>query len=354
MNTRQTIIAAAIGIVFGTSHTALAAETIQPASRQHQQVWAISTDNDLFVPTQTDRDFTAGLALTYAGQPGVRYWRGFDNALASVDRWLHLNTATQDSGAITPALEFGVYGFTPDNIEATDLQTNDRPYASLVYLSASRVYRDAASGDAWSTALTIGALGLDVFEAGQNTVHRVIGANQAEGWQHQISDGGELTLRYQAAYHDYWALSSPSAQFKTTYFGSVGYLTEAGVALSTRMGRISSPDYRFNPELIAYGERVNEAATTPFGGQESYFWGGVAVKARAYNAFLQGQFRDSEHTLSGSELRPLLVEAWVGYTLSLARDFKLSYVVRAQSSEIKQGEGDRSLLWGGLVLSQSF
>jgi len=29
-------------------------------------VLAVSTDNDLFAPTQTDRDYTAGLAVTYA------------------------------------------------------------------------------------------------------------------------------------------------------------------------------------------------------------------------------------------------------------------------------------------------
>ena len=322
------------------------------ATGQEKQVWAISTDNDLFVPRQTDRDFTAGVALTYAGRSGLEHWAGFDRALGAMDQLLHLNPL-RDSDYV-PAIEFGVYGFTPDDIEATQLVTSDRPYASLVYLSASRVYRNTHNGDAWTSSLTIGALGLDVFEAGQNTVHRAIGAHQAEGWNHQISDGGELTFRYQTAYHDYWDLSSPSAQFKTTYFGSVGYLTEAGVALSTRLGRISSPDYRFNPELIAYGERVNEAAATPFGGREHYFWGGVAVKARAYNAFLQGQFRDSEYTLSGSELRPLLAEAWIGYTVSFDPHLKLSYVMRAQTSEVKEGDADRSLLWGGLVLSQSF
>lgn len=29
-------------------------------------VLALSTDNDLFAPTQTDRDYTAGVAITYS------------------------------------------------------------------------------------------------------------------------------------------------------------------------------------------------------------------------------------------------------------------------------------------------
>lgn len=76
------------------------------------------------------------------------------------------------------------------------------------------------------------------------------------------------------------------------------------------------------------------------------------MKARAYNAFLQGQFRDSDHELNASDLNVLLAEAWVGNTHTLGRDIELSYVLRVQTSEIKEGEGDRTLAWGGLVISK--
>src|SRR5690606_39012728 len=133
-------------------------------------------------------------------------------------------------------------------------------------------------------------------------LHGWLGNQPIKGWDNQISDGGEPTARYQIAHHHYWATKPSSARYKTTVFSSVGYLTEIGVALSTRRGLISSPDHRFNPELIAYGERVNDAAATPYQGKERYFWGGVTLKARLYNAFLQGQFRDSAHTLNYGDL----------------------------------------------------
>lgn len=322
--------------------------------RHDKQAWAVSMDNDLFVPAGSDRDFTAGFALTYSGRPGVKHWQGLDNSLAVLDRLHGLDAEGRESSLVTPAIEIGAYGFTPENIEARAVQQDDRPYASLIYLSASRIYQTDGGRDAWSSAVTIGVLGADVFEDAQNAVHSVTSSDKSRGWDHQVSDGGELTLRYQTAYHQYWNISSPSVELKTTYFGSVGYLTEGGIALSTRSGQIASPDYRFNPELISYGERVNDTAAAPYAGRESYFWGGVALKARAYNAFLQGQFRNSDHTLHASELRPILAEAWIGYTVSFSSDMKFSYVLRAQTSEIRDGEGDRSLLWGGLVLSQSF
>jgi hypothetical protein len=310
---------------------------------------ALSLDNDLFVPTGSDRDYTAGVALTYA--------RDVWPELNGVDRWLnrvddHLALGSLDtSSLITTSWEVGSYGFTPEDIQREDIQLDDRPYASLVYTAISHAYEAPRGSGVITSTLTLGALGLDVFEHLQNGVHRLVGSDTARGWKHQISDGGEPTARYQLAYHDYWRNNTQRTKFKTTYFGSVGYLTEAGLALSTRQGQISSPDYRFNPELISYGERVVDTATRA-SGPEHYFWGGASLRVRAYNAFLQGQFRHSDHSLSASETRAVIAEAWVGYTARLSTDFVLSYVLRVQSSEIKRGEGDRTLVWGGLTLSR--
>lgn len=322
------------------------------AEEAERHAWAFSMDNDLFVPGSVrDVDFTGGFAITYSGRKGPGYWQGLDDSLGALD---HVFGADKEDSSITPSIEFGMYGFTPHEIEATEVLPSDRPYASLVYLSVGRIYQSRQpGGDAWSSALTIGALGLDLFGDIQNEVHDLTGSKTASGWRHQVSEGGELTLRYQAAYHDYWDINSKTRHFKTTYFASVGYLTEAGIALSTRQGLISSPSHRFNPELISYGERVNEAALTPNEGAESYFWGGVSLKARAYNAFLQGQFRHSEHTLDSEELRPVLAEAWAGYTASFVYGLKFSYFLRAQSSEIREGDADRSMIWGGFVISRS-
>jgi len=349
----NTHLVRAIALSVTLAATSAGQATAATGTAADKQAVAVSLDNDLFVPTGTDRDFTAGFALTYAGRPGVKYWQGLDDGLAALDRLHGLDAQGHESSLVTPAIEIGAYGFTPEDIEAHDVQQDDRPYASLLYVSASRIYQASSGRNAWSSAITIGVLGTSVFEDVQQGVHNATNSEKSRGWGHQISDGGELTARYQTAYHQYWNISSPSVELKTTYFGSVGYLTEGGIALSTRSGQISSPDYRFNPELISYGERVNDAATTPYSGRESYFWGGVALKARAYNVFLQGQLRDNDHELHANDLRPVLAEAWVGYTVSLSREIRFSYVLRAQTSEIKKGEGDRNLLWGGLVLSKS-
>lgn len=322
------------------------ASTAARANAKH--VWAVSLDNDLFVPfTTRDRDYTGGMALTYSGEGGAKYRRPLDRLQAGIDRLM----GVPKRKATTTSVELGLYGFTPDDIQHTDVLTTDRPYASLLYLSASRMYA-LSDSTSITTSLTWGVLGTDIFGELQRELHRAAGNSQVHGWHNQISDGGELTARYQIAHHTYWQSNDFRSRFKTTLFSSVGYLTEVGVALSTRRGLISSPDHRFNPELISYGERVNDTVMAPYQGEESYFWGGISFKTRLYNAFLQGQFRDSVHTLRYSELRPVIAEAWLGYTLTIGQQYRVSYVVRAQTSEIRAGEGDRAHVWGGFVFSR--
>lgn len=320
-------------------------------ARPAKQAWAISLDNDFFVPLGTrDRDFTGGLALTFSEAGQSTQWQPFDALLRRLDKSIVAGALahTIDSRA----MEFGFYGFTPEAIEEAAIVTNDRPYAGLVYLSTSRTYT-LDNGNGISTAFTLGILGSDFIGSAQNELHRWLGNRPVKGWGNQISEGGELTARYQIAHHHYWHKERTDRRYKTTVFSSVGYLTEVGISLSTRRGLINSPDHHFNPELIAYGERINDAAAMPYYGQENYFWGGVTLKARLYNAFLQGQFRQSVHTLAYNELRPLIAEVWLGYTLTLGQEYKVSYVIRAQSSELKSGAGNRSHLWGGLVFSRS-
>jgi len=329
---------------------AIAVSSSAAIAEPSDSVLAFSTDNDLFAPTQTDRDYTAGVAITYSSNsrefmnnPVSRASQGLDNLLSS---GFHTESGNRESAA----LEFGVYGFTPEEISATTIDRTDRPYSSLVYLSSSQSYQGLGEGSGWTTSMTVGMMGLDVFKSSQDSIHKVVGSDQARGWDHQISNGGEPTFRYSAAYHHYMGSNEPNQQVKTTYFGSVGYLTEFGAALVFRGGLISSPDNRFNPELMAYGERA--PGVSAVGGRESYFWGGMSVKARAYNAYLQGQFRHSDHELSANDLNVLLAEVWAGYTYSFGAGATLSYVLRAQSSEIKNGTGNRTLAWGGLVFSK--
>lgn len=313
--------------------------------------WAFAFDNDVLVPGHRDQDYTYGLNFTQTGVKARNATLSLNTPLIALDEWVgfeHSSLGTQE----TFSREMGAFGFTPEDISQNEANSNDRPYASLVYLSGSREQVDLVENVAWKSTLTIGVLGLDVVGELQNIAHQITNGEEAQGWNNQISNGGELTGRYVLARQKYFDSFSENVEVKSTVQTSIGYLTEASWSVSMRTGRIHSPWSSFNPELASYGEKSSYSSNAK-AVSERYFWAGVAVKARAYNAFLQGQFRDSAVTYEHHQLNPLLIEAWAGYTFAFKQGYRISYVLRGHSSEIEEGAGDRNLLWGGIIIARS-
>ncbi|AXQ27515.1 lipid A deacylase LpxR family protein [Solimonas sp. K1W22B-7] len=321
--------------------------------------WSAYFDNDVLVPINRDEDYTGGFAFTYAGRRAQQWWVSLDRPLGGLDSLLGIERQGCGSRFTLHSLQVGVVAFTPGDIEIPTVIPGDRPYASLVYLANGRNYIRSKDDPAWHTSFSIGVIGLKLARAGQNAIHSALGIAEAEGWDHQISNGGEPTFRYTVARQ---ALIASNFQRERTEFelkhslaGSVGYLTEASAALSLRWGRINTPWWSFPPERVEYiaepAPVIGGSDIRP-GSRELYLWGGIKARARAYNAFLQGQFRDSDLEYSHSDLRPLIGEAWAGVTAQISREYRLSYVMRYQSSELKDGPGDREVIWGSLFLSR--
>ncbi len=76
------------------------------------------------------------------------------------------------------------------------------------------------------------------------------------------------------------------------------------------------------------------------------------MKLRAYNVFLQGQFRGSALTYEYKQLRPVVFEMWLGYNHELSNGYYVNYSLRGHTSEIKDGAGDRNMIWGGVVVGR--
>ncbi len=319
--------------------------------RKIHSSWAFAFDNDLLAPGHRDRDYTYGRNLTYSGITAIDAGISLKAPLAIIDRWLGLQQLTNNVQN-NYSVETGLYGFTPKNITQEQINESDRPYASIIYLSSSHEQLNADNNVAWKTTLTLGVLGLGIAGELQNVAHEQVSGKEARGWNHQISNGGELTGRYTIARQHYLESFSDSLEMKSTLQASVGYLTETSWSLSLRSGKIISPWVTFNPDLITYGEKSTYSNNTS-SSNEHYFWAGFTIKARFYNAFLQGQARDTDFSYSYDSLRPMILEGWAGYTYAFKQGYRISYVLRAQTSEIKQGDGNRNLVWGGLIFAKT-
>lgn len=317
--------------------------------------WAFYFDNDLFASTGRDRDYTGGISLTLSGTQAAAYPLSVDPLLSMVNDWL---AAGSMSDSTLHSFEFGLTAFTPDNIEVITPVFDDRPYAGLIYVSNTRQNVNYRNRTSVISSLTIGAFGLNLAGEFQNAIHKIIDSNQAQGWDNQISDGGELTLRYSLSkQYVRWAdYSTPGFNYeiKTARKVNVGYLTDLTWSVSGRFGKIRTPWSSFNPQNAAYAEKgLPLAKLNNNPKNELYFWTGLSVQLRAYNALLQGQFRDSVVTYDSDELNHVVGEVWMGVTSELDSGLRLSYFLRGQTSEIKTGPGSRNPVWGGIIVSRS-
>ncbi|CAA0085271.1 Uncharacterised protein [BD1-7 clade bacterium] len=317
----------------------------------NRESWTLMIDNDIFTPGTKDADYTFGMAFIVGGLAPSTNWWTLAPIVNSLDTLFGIDDAR--FAIVSRSIDFGFFALTPLQTNATEAIQDDRPYASLIFYSTANERVDALRKQAWQTSITVGVIGLPLVGEIQNGLHTLLNTDHVQGWSNQISAGGEPTFRYSMAHQTFLPLNSPHFEMKSTFAGSLGYLTQGSWSLSMRAGALNSPWWAFKPEVSNYGEQSG-SSNIETNHAESYFFAGITLKARVYNAFLQGQFRHSEVKYSLDEKRIMIGEAWAGFTFAFKDGFRFSYMARLQSSELRHGQGDRYLLWGGLTFAQVF
>jgi Outer membrane protein LpxR len=345
----------------GSACGAAAQSTYQPYAPEPAGVGAgFVLDEHLLTDASRDQDYNGGGEVTLSGRRGGVVGRVLDRALGLADRASCRFAAIPAlQGRSDHAFAAGLLVFTPRNLGARGVMRGDRPYASLFFLSAGRRYVSRNNALAYDTSLTVGVLGLAAAGDVQRVLHDVTGSVQPRGWSHQISDGGEPTARYSFARQSLLADFGRGpwrADSKWTGALSLGTVTEASVALNVRAGRIESPWWSFTPEQDMYVQETQPVPPPlpPGASPEIFAFAGLRLKVRAYNAFLEGQFRHSDLTYGQGDLNPLLGEAWAGIEFRTASGWAIQYLARWQSAELRSGVGSRSFLWGSIEIAKSF
>jgi hypothetical protein len=303
-------------------------------------------DQDMFIPGgNDDRDYTMGIAVEFFQDRGPLYLMG--DLLERVDSVVGFD---RRCGRIYRSFLLGAVSFTPDDIGNPEPIFDDRPYASLIYLANKQVVADESR--ALGVELMVGALGLGVADSVQTSLHQwyrgVTGKSEPvdpEGWDNQISDGGELTLRLRLsearrlAHGDSWDMAG-------TWDVNLGFQTNASIGFSGRVGDLNSPFWSTPYDPVNRGNFV-----PAMGGDELYLWAAGRLRGVAYDALLQGQFRDSEVTVDESDLRRLVWEAGVGVTRSWS-DYQLTFSINAKAGDTRLDAAPDEHFWGGLYISR--
>jgi hypothetical protein len=351
--------AVAIAAAGATGAQEQAAGALDDASYPSEGGYAITLDNDLFSGAHRDQDYSWGGAVTYASPRPGPLLTPLHDTRRFLDRWLVPDESSSRLGW-TPtqqATQMGILAMTPQSLKSAEPLYTDRPFASLMFVTSSEVRVLGAGDRARFSSFTFGMLGLHAAEAIHRGVHVLVDDERPLGWDHQISAGGEPTFRYVEAQQ--WLLNDQRndnglPELKLTLAGSAGFLTEGSVALSARWGRIQSPWWSFGPELGDYTS-APVAPVTSFSSNnpaEVFAFAGFRLKARAYNALLQGQFRHSDVRVEGDDLAHTQAEAWLGVA-STWSDLRITYALHYASAEMTSEPGRRGLIWAGINFEKS-
>lgn len=317
--------------------------------------WRINADNDLLTGQTTDRDYTGGLALTLSGKRVQEYPVSIDAWRASIDDLIyfpHLYHSTDIRSFHSQ--QYGMILFTPDDIDSVAPVYDDRPYASLFFLSNTEFSVAANKDTAYVSILTIGILGLDLAEDVQTGLHSITGSDVPNGWQYQVSSGGEPTAMLTYGVQNNISASNRQ-QLKLEYEANLGFITDVNAGLSWRWGRINSPWWAFNPYQSKYMQQSMPifSSNKSEHKKEFYLWAGGRLNFRIYNALLQGQFRHSEVTVSNDDMERLVAEYWFGITGEFSKEYYASVFVRGNTDEFK-GPNARNAAWVGLAFSRAY
>jgi hypothetical protein len=219
---------------------------------------------------------------------------------------------------------------------------------------------DSSDRTAFQSSLTLGLLGLPIVGAMHRALHQIIDSPLPNGYSYQISNGGEPTFRYAVSRRHLLASSASGDRPRSTQYGidaSFGYITELSAELIFRSGPLRTPwwggppmssDYAGQPTMMMRAEPGLAS------GRGVILEAGIESRLRLYNAFLQGQFRDSTVTFSSDQLNHVLLEAWIGVAFRLESGLELSYTIRKQSREIGHGTGARAFTWGNVSFARRF
>ena len=311
--------------------------------------WTLAVENDLFAGTHRDADYTGGFLFTLSGPTASSAWLSLDRVLGAIDSlWLPNRGSDPSSKA---GLQFGLQAWTPNDTDTSAPIYDDRPYASLLSWTSTRMTVGSDSEPAYASSLTIGWLGASFAKDAHKGAHKLFGnGSTPQGYDHQISDGGEPTLMYalrRQSLLDSGRVGGMSTDFKWGVGGSVGYITEATLSASGRIGRFSTPWWSMYPENTSYFAPHGSAG-------DLYLSYGANGKLRGYNVLLQGQFRDSDVTFNSDEVEPLIAEGWFAVTWGITNSCTLSYLMRYQTADLKHGTGSRDYGSGGIYFNYGY
>ncbi len=124
--------------------------------------------------------------------------------------------------------------FTPDDLDATEVVEDERPYAGWFYYEMGLHQSSQRHLD--SLIVQVGVLGpASLTEAYQKYIHKLLGVSNPAGWEHQLRNEIGLQLNYQHKWRfvptEVWGVESSIIPYAGGEFGNIAIKANSGVSL---------------------------------------------------------------------------------------------------------------------------
>lgn len=332
-------------------------------------------ENDMWGLPRSDENYTWGLAYTrhLAKRPDDSVLRGLFAVHDFIGDTLRLDSRTVNKVSWSLANT----NFTPFDITDPSPITDDRPYASLLYLSVGST--NQVGSVVRETGIEVGLLGTNIGYVGQAAIHRACCKDRPpRGWDNQIGDGGAPAFLYRTRWSQPLIPRQPfgSGAFEASwsYGANLGYYARVLGGLSLAYGatprdlndlRQVGGDAALKPYKADQGPMPTDtiwpaalqSGPPPRG---ISLWLDYEVSLFAYNQLLQGSWTGRNRVrFSSSEIERVVHRATVGAELTfipmwlglMSGDDGRIYWVQSYKSEDLKGAAGRRHYWGAMLVS---
>jgi hypothetical protein len=300
----------------------------------------LQVENDYFV-SDDDSQYTHGMLLSY--------YSGANEVPGIVRDGAQYLPFFAEWGDLRSSFAIGQNMFTPDDLSATEVVEDDRPYAGWLHFDIGLTSDTQARRDLLE--LSLGVVGPDSYaQQFQTEFHKLIDAPVGEGWDNQINNEPAIMLSYERQFRGYEPLRvmDVEADAVPNWGFAVGNVyTYGSTGVMFRLGSDLSQDY--GPPLIqpslpgsGYFERRGWDEVN------WYVFGGMEGRAVAYNIFLDGNTLSDSHSVT-KEIFVGEVQAGVVVTVG---EIRMAFTQILRSPEF-EGQ-DHPDHYGAITLSAGF
>ncbi len=327
---------------------AAAAAGADPGKYGDPARFSVLEENDGII-THKDRYYTQGLQLSYLSGDltGHQNWnRVFDAVGWALPMYRDRDGVAQRRFEYVPIAQVE---FTPQGLDATTPDPNDRPYAAWLF-TGLHLLQENDQNSLNNLEVLAGVVGPDAFGRQiQDGYHQLVGFHQSRGWDHQIPDRAAFQFSY-----DY--KRRLDLNFGSHYQADV--IPEAGVSLGNvyryldagallRFGNALDVDY--GPEHIRpalSGTAFSDYRRLGASWFHWYLYAGVQERRTFYNLFIDAADEVAPHGLD----RPSFNTDYVGgASIFFGHFLRADFLAARRSREFNNQNGAQ--VFGGVNLT---